>query len=191
MENNQRMQWLFLQLIWLAALSIVSWPGHALAHGGGMPQLTNILVGPYRLFVWSQPEPLRAGEMHITVAVVEAVGTATANDSAAVLDTPVLNATVQLELRPVDNPAQVLVSAATRDQAIFPQYYEANLEVPTVGSWQARVIVTGPAGKGNASFDFAVLPPRKINWLLVAGGILLLLLLSAAGRLRSKATRTG
>jgi len=180
----------FLKLIWLTMLLTASWPGEVLAHGGGTPRLTDVVVGPYRSFVWSQPEPPRVGEMHFAIVVVEAAGDAAASDSAAALDTPVLDATVQLELRAVTNQEQLLVSAATRDQALFPQYYETGLEVPTAGTWQANVIVIGPDGAGDARFDFVVLPPRQINWMMVAGGILLLLLLSVAGRPRSKASAT-
>lgn len=180
----------FLKLIWLAVLLTASWPGGVLAHGGGTPRLTDVAVGPYRLFVWSQPEPPRVGEIHFAIVVVEATGDTAASDRATALDTPVLDATVQLELRTAANPDQRLARAATRDQALFPQYYETDLEVPAAGTWQASVTVTGPAGAGDARFDFVVLPPRQINWLMVAGGILLLLLLSVAGRPRSKASAT-
>jgi len=178
----------FLKLIWLAMLLIASWPENVLAHGGGTPRLIDVVVGPYRLFVWSQPNSPRVGEMHFTVAVVEIDGDATASDSGATLDTPVLDAAVQLQLRAVDNSDQMLLGVATRDQALFPQYYETDLKVPTAGTWQASVTVTGPKGAGDVSFEFAVLPPRQINWMMVTGGILLILLISIAGRPRGKAS---
>lgn len=181
----------FLKLIWLTMLLIASWPGGVLAHGGGTPRLTDVAVGPYRLFVWSQPDSPRVGEMHFTVAVVEMDGDASASDSGATLDTPVLDATVQLKLRAAANPEQILLGTATRDQALFPQYYETDLEVPTAGTWQAHVTVTGSKGAGDAGFEFAVLPPRQINWMMVTGGILLILLISIAGRLRGKASTAG
>lgn len=173
---------MFRPIIWVIALLLAIWPGHVLAHGGGTLRLTNVAVGPYRLFVWSQPDTPRVGEMHFTVAVVEANGDATASDSAATLDTPVLDATVQFQLQTADNPEQVLLGAATRDQALFPQYYETDFEVPAAGNWQASVSVSGPAGAGDATFAFVVLPPRQINWIMVAGGFLLLILVSLAGR---------
>lgn len=168
--------------IWLVALLLVVWPGSVLGHGGGTPRLTDVAVGPYRLFVWSQPELPRVGEMHFTMAVVQGNNGATANDSAAALDTPVLDAAVQLTLRTGTNPDQTIVRAVTRDQALFPQYYETDLEVSAAGIWHANVSVTGPDGAGDASFDVAVLPPQQINWLMLAGGILVLLLLILAGR---------
>ena len=173
---------IFRQLICGLVLLLSLWPGHLLAHGGGTPRLTDATVGPYRLFVWSQPDTPRVGEMHFTVAVVAADGDANAADSGDTLDTPVLDATVQLQLWAADDPEQMLVSAATRDQALFPQYYETDFEVPKAGPWQASVTVNGPAGAGDATFDFEVLPPRQLNWAMVAGGFLLLLLLSLAGR---------
>ncbi len=178
-------------MIWLTMLLINCWPGGVLAHGGGTPRLTDVAVGPYRLFVWSQPDSPRVGEMHFTVAVVEMDGNAAASDSGATLDTPVLDATVQLKLRAVSNPEQILLKTATRDQALFPQYYETDLEVPTSGTWQAHVTVTGSKGAGDVGFEFAVLPPRQINWMMVTGGILLILLISIVGRLRGKASITG
>lgn len=185
------MRRVFLKLIWLTMLLIACWPGEVLAHGGGTPRLTDVAVGAYRLFVWSQPDAPRVGEMHFTVAVVEMDGDAAASDSGATLDTPVLDAIVQLKLRAASNPEQILSGTATRDQALFPQYYETDLVVPTAGTWQAHVTVTGPKGAGDAGFEFAVLPPRQINWMMVTGGILLLLLISIAGRLRGKARTTG
>ena len=185
------MQRVFLKLIWLTMLLIACWSGEVLAHGGGTSRLTDVAVGPYRLFVWSQPDSPRIGEMHFTVAVVEMDGDAAASDSGTTLDTPVLDAIVQLKLRAASNPEQILSGTATRDQALFPQYYETDLVVPAAGTWQAHVTVTGPKGAGDASFEFAVLPPRQINWMMVTGGILLLLLISIAGRLRGKARTTG
>lgn len=182
---------IFRQLIWLLVLLTGIWPEHLLAHGGGTPRLTNVTVGPYRLFVWSQPNTPRVGEMHFTVAVVAADGGANAADSGDILDSPVLDATVQLQLWATDDSEQMLVSAATRDQALFPQYYETNVDVPTAGTWQANVTVNGPAGAGDATFNFVVLPPRQINWAMVAGGILLLLLISVAGRVKRHVGPTG
>ncbi|MCE7981834.1 MAG: hypothetical protein DYG89_11615 [Caldilinea sp. CFX5] len=176
------MKAIFRQLICGLVLLLSLWPGHLLAHGGGTPRLTDAAVGPYRLFVWSQPDTPRVGEMHFTVAVVAADGDANAADSGDTLDTPVLDATVQLQLRAADDPEQMLVSAATRDQALFPQYYETDFDLPKAGAWRASVTVNGPAGAGDATFDFEVLPPRQLNWTMVAGGFLLLLLLSLAGR---------
>ncbi|MBX3011882.1 MAG: hypothetical protein KF832_10275 [Caldilineaceae bacterium] len=174
------------QFIGIILLLALLWPRPGLAHGGGTPRLTNVLIGPYRLFVWSQPEPPRVGEMHFTVAVVEVNGTATATDSAATLDIPVLDATVQIHLGALDQPAPTIVRFATRDQALFPQYYETDVAMPTDGQWQARIRVSGPAGSGDANFDFAVLPTRQVNWRMVAGGFALVLLLSLAGRLHGK-----
>ena len=39
------------------------------AHGGGTPRLTAEPVGPYSLFAWTEPEPMRAGDVHVTLAV--------------------------------------------------------------------------------------------------------------------------
>ena len=43
----------------------------AQAHGTGTPQLLNAPSGPYLLSVWTDPDPLRADEAHVVVAVLE------------------------------------------------------------------------------------------------------------------------
>ena len=41
----------------------------AVAHGGGTPRLTNAEAGPYRVYAWSEPDPLLAGDVHLSVVL--------------------------------------------------------------------------------------------------------------------------
>lgn len=50
---------------WLLLLLVLSWPTRVATHGSGTPRLVNIIAGPYRLWVWSLPDPIRVGETHI------------------------------------------------------------------------------------------------------------------------------
>jgi hypothetical protein len=148
--------------------------GAAQAHGGGTPQLTNVRVGPYGVSVWTQPEPLRVGVVHLTVAVAEPL-TPAAGQSVEV-GPPVLNAVVQLELKPLDRLHQTLVVPATHQAAVNKFFYEADLDLPAAGQWEVRVLVNGPAGAGDARFEVEVLPPSTFSgWFLGSGLVVVLL----------------
>ena len=82
----------------------------ARAHGGGVPQLINAGAGPYWISVWTQPEPLRVGESHFTVAVAEQLNSETTDGE---LGPPVLAATVELQFELLTGDVQTLVVPAT------------------------------------------------------------------------------
>jgi hypothetical protein len=148
----------------------LSSPTVALAHGGGTPRLIDVPVGPYRLYVWSSPEPLRVGDMHVTIAVVEAAQTS------AKLDEPVVDANVRVLLKPLNEQNEPFARAATNQTTLLQRYYETDFSIPAAGIWQAVIEVSGPAGAGSASFDVEVLPPRRLNWqiaLIITGALLI------------------
>ena len=109
---------LFLALI----LGYIS--GVAQAHGGGVPRLTNAEVGPYWVSVWTQPDPLRAGEVHFTVAVSEP------GLNGREVGAPILDATLELWLIPLNDKQQQMNVWATHDEAVNKLFYEADIEVP-------------------------------------------------------------
>ncbi|MBE7470874.1 MAG: hypothetical protein DPW09_29745 [Anaerolineae bacterium] len=148
--------------------------GVAQAHGGGTPQLTNVRVGPYGVFVWTQPEPLRVGVVHLTVAVAEPL-TPSAGQSVEA-GPPVLNAAVQLELKPLDQPDQILIVPATHQAAVNKFFYEVDLDLPAAGQWEVKVLVNGPAGAGDARFEVEVLPPATFTGWFLGGGLAVVLL---------------
>ena len=43
--------------------------GLAAAHGRDTSQLSGVAAGPFWLTVWTSPEPVRAGQLHVTVGV--------------------------------------------------------------------------------------------------------------------------
>jgi hypothetical protein len=136
------------------------------AHGGGTPQLTNADAGPYWVSVWTQPEPLRAGEVHVTVAVSEPGETNTSGREAGA---PVLGADVQVEFSRTASssekaPGQPIFVYATHESAANKLLYEADLTLPTSGEWQVRVTVEGPAGQGSANFRATVRAEQSSNW---------------------------
>ena len=133
------------------------------AHGGGTLQLTNAEVGPYRVSVWSLPDPMRVGDGHFTVAVSKPP---TSGSDSGEAGTPVFDAKVELQLTPVEIDGQTYVVPATHESAVNKFFYEGDVDLPTAGLWRVAVSVEG---KGKASFEVQVLPPAGINWLLWIG----------------------
>ena len=168
----------------------------AYAHGGGTPQLTNAEAGPYRVFAWTQPEPWRVGEVHISIAVTlpppeDAIVDEGVTNNA--LDTPVTDAIVQATLTRTEEPGASVTVQAAPQELLGNLYYEADATLNAPGEWRVTVDVSGPRGSGEASFTTEVLPARSSNTLLIAGGVGLAVLAFAAlaGVLRGRRTSEG
>lgn len=153
--------WLF---IWLMVGFLPS-PKSVLAHGGGQPQVVAGRVGPYRVNIWTAPEPPRAqAPFHITVAVYQ---------PGERMDIPVTHAQVTVVLTP-EQGAPLTVEAVPGET--YPYYYEADVELPQEGSWQVAVQVRLPESQEEAVFTFTVeaRPASGISPLWVATGLLVL-----------------
>jgi hypothetical protein len=153
---------LLLSIFFLVTLSL-EW---AWAHGGGTLQLTNVEVGPYRVSVWSLPDPLRVGDGHFTVAVSKPMTPGTAPGAAG---PPVFDAKVELQLTPVKSDGQTYVVPATHESAVNKLFYEGDFELPTAGLWRVAVAVEGT---GAAAFEIEVLPPAGSQAWLWTGLVL-------------------
>ncbi len=123
------------------------------AHGGGEPQLTNELVGPYLLSAWTNPDPPQVGELHITLALA----LATTGD-----------ALTEPEIRVIATHANgdAISALASHEGALTPFFYEADIAFPKAGLWQIQVTVQGTEGAGNAGFSLDV-QEQATNWLLI------------------------
>jgi hypothetical protein len=133
--------------VWVVAIvSLLARGEPVYAHGGGAPRLVNAPTGPYFVSVWTQPDPVRAGHLHVTAAV---------SDPAT--GVPVLAAWVEVaavffgEGEPVFHPA-------TRGSAPNKFYHEADLELLTDGEVEVLIHVSGPAGTGANRFTLQILP---------------------------------
>lgn len=162
-----RPRWKWVLTLGIVLLALAPYP--AQAHGGGTPQLVAVPVGPYHLSVWTQPEPPRVGTVHFTVALFRPAGEA---------DEPVTDATVRLRLTP-EADGVPLEAVATRDQALNPFYYEADVRLTAPGRWQVQVLVAGPEGEGQAAFVLEVEPmaPWWAGWRGAALALLALVLI--------------
>jgi hypothetical protein len=131
-----------------------------LAHGGGTPRLVDEPVGPYRLYVWTKPDPVRVGTAHITAGVfTRAVG----SDR----DEPVLDASVGLVVT-ARGGGEAWHGEASQQESTNKLYYEADVAIRAEGEWQVTVNIGGPAGEGSAQFDLEAKEPG-INWMPVGG----------------------
>lgn len=158
---------------WIA-LSLAAAPLYA--HGGGVPRLTDVVAGPYRIFAWTQPEPLRVGAIHLSIAVVKGERTN------ASLDEPVTDAAVTVELAPVAGEQAPLAVLAVLQPQLGNYYYEADATLPTAGAWRFTIKVRGALGEADAAFVGEVLSARQLNWtLVIGGGVLLVALLVLIG----------
>ena len=148
----------------------------ASAHGGGTPQLVATPSGPYQVYAWTNPDPPRAGVVHITVALVEPAS-----------HQPVLNAAVQIVATP-DDGGQTVSVPATHENAVIKTYYEADLDLPAAGVWQFTVAHSDAAGSGSAGFALDV-QPAAANWRPAAiGAVLAVIALGAWFIMRKPAT---
>ena len=137
------------------------------AHGGGAPQLTDEPVGPYRLYVWTSPEPLRVGDMHITIGLTDS-----ASDGSRIK--AVSDAKVMLHFTRVGGETDRFTRQATLQDALGGQYYEADVEIAQEGNWQIEIDVEDA---GVATFEQSVLPAHTINRTLIGVGALLFVLI--------------
>ena len=150
------------------------------AHGGGTPQLSDVAAGPFRLFVWTSPEPWRAGgEAHVTVAVTSL--------DAAGQTIPVEGATVAIHLTPINAPGRAIVLDATPVAGAGAGFYEGDTSLSQPGEWDVSVSVSAAAGTGDAGFVYQVQPGSQINWLLwLGGGLAVLAIIGYFGTRRVK-----
>ncbi len=174
----------FLYLL-TSLVALLLWSPIALAHGGGTPRLTDVPAGPYRLYAWTQPEPLRAGEVHVTIGVTLADSQA-ATTAGGDLVQPVTDATVTLRFIPPSNHESAAIERVATVGGVGAVYYEADASLLTAGTWQFIIDVQGDAGAGQAEFTEVLLPMRSVNWtLLGAGGgafVLLIVLIALWNR---------
>jgi hypothetical protein len=157
--------------LWLALALFVVMTDMSAAHGGtGTPQLTNEDIGPYRIFVWSDPEPPQVGPYHVAIAMTESLP----GDASGFAGKPILNADITVTLTHLESGA-TLTKKATHQDAVNKIYYETDFEVPTSGLWEVHFSVAGPDGVAETSYMEEV-EEATFNWLPIAGGALALLL---------------
>ncbi|MBW7881535.1 MAG: hypothetical protein H3C34_02660 [Caldilineaceae bacterium] len=177
----QRMLRLLARTILL--LVLLAMPASLWAHGGGTPQLTDVTAGPYRLFAWTNPEPWRVGEVHLTVAVT----LPTAEGSAV----PVSDAQVQVTLQPLaGQQAETLILAGREQGGAGAGFYEADADLPAAGPWEVEIQVSGPDGSGDARFTIEAQTATTLNWTSIGAIVLVAsVILALVATRRRQSTR--
>lgn len=139
---NRPLSWLRLALISLAlliTLSLTILP--VAAHTEGKMQLAAESAGPYKLTVWTSPDPAEVGELHVAVSVV------LAEDAS-----PVLDADVQVQLIHASGQPALSQPASTEDSE-NKFLYEAIFQTDESGAYDVTVTVNGTDGAvGSAAF---------------------------------------
>ena len=118
--------------------------------------MTNEPAGPYGVYAWTEPEPLRQGETHLTIGVtVQAENVAQSGQGEAAITDAVVNVTYTA----LDGSGVILAGQARAQDTLGSVYYEADMEIPTQGPWQITIAVDGPEGSGETAFIADVSAP--------------------------------
>jgi hypothetical protein len=174
-----------------------------LAHGGGTPRLAGENAGAYRVYAWSQPDPLRAGDTHLSVGITLPAEDAS-NGSAANAgqdEVPVTDAQVVVTYTPVHSDSagdengagEPIVAHAQEQASLGTIYYETDVALPTPGLWTIEIAVSGPAGGGTVGFEADVAAARGMNTTTVAvvGAVIVVLLVALSVYARRRDAGSG
>ena len=154
--------WSRIATLFVGAITVLMIVGPTVAHGGGTLQLSDALAGPYRLTVWSSPEPVRMGELHVTVGVGDTNGLS------------VLDASVLVIITPPNGSGKPFSDDATTSQSANKFNYEVDFVLTSPGIHEITVEVRGVEGEGIGRFDIEVLPLKVHEWnrvILIGGGV--------------------
>lgn len=144
-----------ISLIILLLLSVGI--GQAAAHGIGTPVKINVPAAPYLLSIWTDPDPLRVDETHVTVAVMKPETRAPIVGGVQVL----------VQLYAPSDPTVSQTAVALADNSVNRLLYTAIFDdLPEPGQWQGVISVVGPNGPGeDIPFTIEISPPEPVNWL--------------------------
>lgn len=152
----------------LLLLAVLLGPGLLLANGGTL-RVANAEVGPYWVSIFTDPTPVRADTLDVSILITEIEG----------LDVvPGLDVTVRADPVGHDGTAQALT--ATREAADDPRYYAAKFSLGTTGTWRLTVDVRGDTGGGDVAFEVDARETRLLDRPLVLIFVSLLPLFLAA-----------
>lgn len=126
--------------------------------------------GPWRLTVFSEPTPFRAGLVDLSVLVQDA------NTDEAILD-----ATVSMMLEHGEGKADSLLVEATREAATNRLLYSAKFQLPEPGPWHVAASAMGDNQVAQVSFQLEAgqpIPPILDMWPWFALPVIAILLIA-------------
>lgn len=133
-------------MLTVASLALASGAGDAHADGGALR--FSGTCGPYEVAVFTEPTPLRAGPVDLSVFVQDA-------ETGRVVD----GAEISVTLRRDEAPTGALRAAATRGAATNKLLYAAHADLPDAGTWNVKIQIHGQAGQADAELVLVAGPP--------------------------------
>jgi hypothetical protein len=132
-------------LLWLA------WPSTALAHvGAPYPVLLEEPLGPYLASALADPD-VGKGTFYILVTLTGG-------------QPPALDTSVTVWVTPDDGHLAEAGYPAERQQTRYGERFVVEVPFDAEGSWQVRLVLEGPAGRGETAFPVRV-TPAGVGWL--------------------------
>ncbi|MDG2424433.1 MAG: hypothetical protein P8M22_10680 [Phycisphaerales bacterium] len=128
--------------------------------------------GPWRITVFSEPTPFRAGAVDISVLVQEESD-----------DSPVLDATVSLMLEHAEGLADSMLVEATREAATNQLLYSGKFDLPASGMWNIEAAALRGDQLSRVRFEAEAaeaLPPflELWFWFLLPGIAIILIVMN-------------
>jgi hypothetical protein len=123
---------------------------------GGQLRVDGERVGPYQLYAFSNPTPLRLGEIDLSFIVEDAETFETRFD-----------VTVDVTATSLDYDVPPIQTRASRDQAQDPATYQAALfDLPRTGNWRFTLVLSDATGEvGVVEFEARASAERSFGWL--------------------------
>lgn len=151
-----------------AVLILLAGASLAWANGGTL-RLANVPMGEYRVSAFTDPTPVRPDTLDVSVLVLREGVPGIAEDVVVTVGT-----------RALEGQGPETVREANREQADDPRYHAAKFALGAEGEWEVTVSVTGPHGRGEASFRIRARERGLLGHPLVLMGLALLPLLAVA-----------
>ena len=145
------------------------------AHTEGKMQLSAQSAGPFKMTVFTSPDPSVTGNVHVAALIFLA-------DDAS----PVLDAEVLVTMVSTDSGGDSATVPATLGDAENKLLYEAIFDINDPGNYLVTVgVVSTGVGSGEASFELEILSSGGFNWfylipVIIIGLAIILFLLKRA-----------
>jgi hypothetical protein len=135
----------------LVATATVAAPNHLRADGGTL-RVANVVMGAYRINVYTDPTPIPPDTIDVSVLATFERGRGVA-----------IGLEIEVLARRLDGVGDTIRHTATRDQADDPRFYAAKFKLGSVGAWEITTRVAGPEGAGEVSFEVEVQEPGPLS----------------------------
>lgn len=169
-----------LVIFWLAIAFISFSDQSASAHTEGKMQLSAQPAGPFKMTVFTSPDPAVVGDIHVAALIF------TAEDAS-----PVLDADVTIKMESVNGSGTPQFAPATLGDAENKLLFEAIINVDDPGAYIVTITAEdSEGGSGDASFELEVESEGGFNWLYLIPVLAVLLVAALWLFNRSRPSKT-